>query len=389
MLFSDIIAQQKVKQRLLQSVCDGRIPHALLFSGPEGSGNLALAIAFAQFLSCDNKTSEDSCGKCSSCIKYNKLVHPDLHFSFPTAIVKDKKAKSSEYAAEWRKAFLENPYLSLHDWYEFIGIENKQGYMSVEESADILRSLTLKTYESKYKVMIIWMPEKMRTDASNKLLKIIEEPPDNTVFILVTENMEQLLGTILSRTQLIKVNRIPDREMNDALIEKFNLSYHDAKRIVHLADGNFNAAQSLAEQLQRDSFGESGSIEIEKDFINWMRMCVMIDKSGRQKEYYKLLNEWIDVMAKAGREHQKNFLHYGLEIAHECLVTNYADASLVRVNDEVIPTFSRFVKFINYENAGVFSEELNKAYFHIERNANPRILFLDLSFKINAVLQKK
>lgn len=380
MLFSQIIGQQTVKQRLIHSVHDNRIAHAQLFFGAEGSGSLALAIAFAQYLSCEDRNENDSCGKCSSCIKYNKLIHPDLHFSYPTAPVKDKKAKSAEYAAEWREAVLANPYLSLQDWYEFIGIENKQGYMSVEESGEIIRQLTLKSFESRYRVMIIWMAEKMRTDASNKLLKIIEEPPDNTIFILVTENYEQIISTILSRTQLVKVNRISDKELNDAIKEKFNLGYHEAQRIIHLADGNYNDAQSLAKQ-------ESGSIEIEKEFIDWMRMCVMLNIPGKQHEYFKMLNEWIDEMAKAGRERQKNFLHYGLEIARECLMTNYADASLVRINDEVIPTFSRFVKFINYQNADLFTEELNKATFHIERNANPRILFLDLSFKMNSILK--
>ncbi|MFI5217940.1 MAG: ATP-binding protein [Bacteroidia bacterium] len=380
MLFSSIIGQQTVKQRLIQAVQDNRIAHAQLFFGAEGSGSLALAIAFAQYLSCEDRNENDSCGKCSSCVKYNKLIHPDLHFSYPTAPVKDRKAKSAEYAGEWREAVLENPYLSLQDWYEFIGIENKQGYMSVEESGEIIRHLTLKSYESKYRVMIIWMAEKMRTDASNKLLKIIEEPPDNTIFILVTENYEQIIQTILSRTQLVKVNRVSDKELSDAIKEKFSLSNQEAQRIVHLADGNYNAAQSLAKQ-------ESGSIEIEKEFIDWMRMCVLLNKPDKQREYFKMLNDWIDVMAKAGRERQKNFLHYGLEIARECLMTNYADASLVRINDEVIPTFSRFVKFINYQNADLFTEELNKASFHIERNANPRILFLDLSFKMNRILQ--
>jgi DNA polymerase III subunit delta' len=382
MQFSEIIGQQSVKERLVHSVHENRIPHAQLFFGSEGSGNLALAIAYAQFLSCENRSENDSCGKCSSCIKYKKLIHPDLHFSYPTAPIKEKKAKSIEFAGEWREAVLENPYLGLQDWYEFIGIENKQGFISVEESAEIVRKLTLKTFESRYKVMIIWMPEIMRVDAANKLLKIIEEPPDNTIFILVTENREQIISTILSRTQLVKINRLADKELNNALKERFNLEYHEAQRIVHLADGNYNLAQSMAKQ-------ESASIEIEKEFIDWMRMCLFLDKPGKVQEYYRRLIDWIDVIAKAGRERQKNFISYGLEIAHECLVTNYADASMARVTDETIPTFSKFVKFINQNNAGLFVEELNKAHFHIGRNANPRILFLDLSFKMNRVLQLK
>jgi DNA polymerase III subunit delta' len=383
MQFSAIIGQNTVRQRLLHSVHENRIPHAQLFYGPEGSGNLALAIAYAQFLSCENRTQEDSCDTCASCKKYKKLIHPDLHFSYPVATVKDiSKPTSKDFISKWREAVLENPYLGLQDWYEFIGIENKQGFMSVEESAEIVRKLTLKTFESKYKVMIIWMPEIMRVDAANKLLKIIEEPPDNTVFILVTENMEQIISTILSRTQLVKINRITDKELNNALKQKYNFEYHDAQRIVHLADGNYNLAQSMAKH-------ESVSIEIEKEFIDWMRMCLFISQPAKLEDTYKKLNGWIDVMVKAGRERQKNFISYGLEIAHECLVTNYADVSMARMTDEIIPTFSKFVKFIHQNNAALFAEELNKAYFHIGRNANPRILFLDLSFKMNKILQMK
>ncbi|MEO5569664.1 MAG: hypothetical protein ABIS37_01940 [Bacteroidia bacterium] len=382
MQFSEIIGQQAVKQRLIYSVNENRIAHAQLFFGPEGSGNLALAIAYAQFLSCESRMENDSCGHCSSCKKYNKLIHPDLHFSYPTAPLKDRKARSLEFAKEWREAIIENPYLGLQDWYEFIGVENKQGFISVEESAEIVRRLTLKTFESKYKIMIIWMPEIMRTDAANKLLKIIEEPPDQTIFLLVTENRDQIITTILSRTQLVKINRLADKELNQALKEKFNLEFHETQRIVHLSDGNYNVAQAMANQ-------ESVSIEIEKEFIDWMRMCLFLTNASKQEETLGSLNDWIDVMVKAGRERQKNFISYGLEIGHECIITNYADASLARMTDEVIPTFSKFVKFINQNNAELFTEELNKAGFHIMRNANPRILFLDLSFKMNKVLQIK
>lgn len=384
MQFSEIIGQQAVKQRLIQSVIDNRIAHAQLFYGSEGSGNLAMAIAYAQYLSCENKLENDSCSNCSSCIKYKKLIHPDLHFSYPVAAIKDvPKPKSTDFLIQWRKAVLENSYMNLQEWYEFIGIENKQGFMSVEESADIVRKLSLKTFESKYKILIIWMPEKMRVDASNKLLKIIEEPPDNTVFILVTENLEQILSTMLSRTQLIKIKRLSDKELNNALQEKFKLPHHEAQRIVHLADGNYNIAQSMAKQ-------ESGSVEIEKEFIDWMRLCFsLFNKPEKNQEIFTKLNEWIDVIVKAGRERQKNFIGFGLEIARECLMTNYADASLVRVTDEIVPNFSRFAPFINFKNADRFTDELNKAHFHIERNANPRILFLDLSFKMNKILQIK
>ncbi len=380
MLFSEIIGQERVKQRLLQSVKDGRIPHAQLFFGPEGCGHLPLAIAYAQYLSCESRTENDSCNRCGSCIKYKKIAHPDLHFSFPTATMKDRKAHSDEYMAEWRKAVLKNPYLSLFDWYESLGIENKQGYMSVEESGDILHKLLLKPYESQFKVMIIWMAEKMRADAANKLLKIIEEPPDDTLFILITENMDQMLGTITSRTQLIKMKRIDDDVLQKLLQSEHGLDFHQARHIVRLSEGNYNMALSLANQ-------ENAVLNIETEFMNWMRMCYAISSQKTREENYMKLNEWIEQIIKGGRERQKNFLLYGLEVIRECLVHNYADASMARIDDEMIAGFSRFAPFIHYDNAADFEKELSRAGYHIERNANPRILFLDLSFKLNALLR--
>lgn len=381
MRFSEIIGHEKLKKRLVQSAVNDRIAHAQLFSGPEGSGHLALALAYVQFLSCENILEEDSCDNCPSCIKCKKLIHPDLHFSFPTSPLKDRKAKSDDFMSDWREAVLQNPYMSLFDWYEFIGIENKQGYMSVDESSDILRKLSLKTYEGKFKVMVIWMAEKMRVDASNKLLKMIEEPPDNTIFILVTENRDQVLSTILSRTQLVKINRFEDSEIISVLKSKNHLDQRYAQRIAHISEGNMNAALSMAKS-------ESDSLEMEKEFMNWMRLCFsLLRKPEKDSETFSKLNEWIDTVAKSGRERQKIFLQYGLEVARQCLLNNYVGAELTRINEEVLPGFQKFSPFINANNAERFEDELSKACFHIERNANPRILFLDLSFKINALLK--
>jgi len=381
MRFADILGQEAVIDRLRRSVDQERLAHALLFAGPEGCGHLATAIAFAQYLVCERRTDGDSCGTCSACIKAGKLVHPDIHFSFPTAIVKNRKARSDEYMADWRVAVTANPYMGLIDWYEHIGMENKQGYMSVEESAAIQQRLALKAYESVHKVMILWMAEKLRTDAANKLLKILEEPPPQTVFLLVAENPDGLPGTILSRTQLVKFGRIPDDLMQKTLQARFGLEFHAAANVVRLAEGNFNLAGALSAQ-------DHTSIDLEKEFMDWMRMCFALSSAKNREANYQNLTQWIEQIGKAGRERQKNFLHYGLEVMRDCVLQNYAGEPLVRMSDELLPGFSRFAPFIHFGNAESFEDELSKAYYHIERNANPRILFLDLSFSIHRLLHK-
>ena len=265
MLFKEIIGQQAVKERLVRSYKEGRISHAQLFLGPQGSGSLPMALAYAQFISCTNKSEYDSCGACSSCVKYNKLVHPDLHFVYPVALSANVKT-STDVAVEWREAFLDNPYITLFSWFEQLAAENKQAVIGTEESGEILRKLSLTTYEAEYKIMIIWQAEKMNPSAANKLLKILEEPPDKTLFLLVCENEDQLLRTIVSRTQLIKINKIKDVELIDALVSMHGQTVEAAEKISHLADGSYaealllvseneNAGQNLAsfQKLMRAS----------------------------------------------------------------------------------------------------------------------------------------
>lgn len=374
MLFKDIIGQEEVKRRLIQTVKDNRISHAQLFLGPEGSGNLALAMAYAQYISCSSKKQDDSCGKCPSCMKIQKLVHPDLHFVYPVVTTKEVDEKveiSTDLIVPWRKAFIENPYMSLFQWYEYLGAENKQGIINVKESASILRKLSLTTYESEFKIMIIWMPEKMHPTASNKMLKILEEPPEKTLFILVCENQDQLLATIFSRTQLVKINKVSDKDLRDALIEKRGISEQEAATIVHLADGNYSAALALTQENEDVNFNFSG-------FQKCMRASLKFDA-------IKVL-AWVDEISAVGRERQKNFLSYGLHIIRECLMLNYADPRLVKLEGEELDFVKKFAPFINGANCEQFTEEFNKAHYHIERNANPKILFFDLSFKINELL---
>jgi DNA polymerase-3 subunit delta' len=370
MLFKEIIGQQTVKVRLTHSVKDGRISHAQLFLGPQGSGSLALAVAYAQYISCVNKQEDDSCGQCSSCVKYNKLIHPDLHFVYPVALSKEVRV-STDKAKEWREAFLDNPYITLFNWFETLDAENKQAVIGVEESAEILRKLSLTTYEADYKIMIIWQAEKMHPAAANKLLKILEEPPDKTLFLLICENEDQLLRTIVSRTQLIKIPKIDENDLIKTLVERHALSPETAENIAHLADGNYAEALSLI------NVNENAGQNLAS-FQKLMRASVKFDP--------KAVMTWIDEVSSAGRERQKNFLNYALHIIRESLILNYGDISLVKLGAEEKDFVKKFSPFIHTNNIERFIEELNRAYFHMERNANAKILFMDLAFKFNELL---
>lgn len=376
MLFSDIIGHEGLKKSLIHNVKSDRISHAQLFLGPEGSGNLAMAIAYAQYISCSNRSDSDSCGNCASCVKFNKLVHPDLHFSYPVATTTGSKSKpiSLEYITTWRKEVLSNPYLNVKDWFEAMGLENKQGFIGVEEAGEIMRRLSLKTYESEYKFMLIWMPEKMRIDAANKLLKILEEPNGQTLFILVANDSEELLPTILSRVQLFKINRLSDAEMLNALKINHGFQGTDARELVHLADGNYTRLLELLGQEEE----QAGKVD---SFMTWMRLCYSADITG--------ILLWVESIAKLGRENQKNFLTFAIHLCRESLVINYGSKAQIRLDGDELATLSKFAPFINEHTAPGIIDELGKAHYHIERNVNAKMVFSDLSFKLHFGLKKK
>ena len=376
MKFADVIGQDEIKKRLIQTVNDGRISHAQLFLGPEGSGNLAMALAYARYIFCSQKGEHDACGTCSSCIKFNKLVHPDLHFVFPVNTTKSvtKAATSSKFLTEWREAVLANPYQNLFGWLEHIGIENKQGVINVQESQEILRNLSLKAFEGEYKIVIIWMAEKVNPSAANKLLKIIEEPPEKTVFLLVAESQEQMLTTILSRTQLVKFNPILPEKLKEAIISEYGVSPEEATGLAHLAGGNFLEAGRLLKDSEDLSFNR-------ETFIQWMRSCYSRD--------VVTLVPWVDEFSRIGRERQKNFLRYGLHLFRECLMLHYGDEELLRVEGKESQFIRKFYPFVNGGNAIPLTELFNEAYYAIERNGNPKILFLDLTLNVIKLLRQK
>ncbi len=374
MKFSSVIGHSEIKHRLLHSAKEKRVSHALLFLGPEGCGNLSLAIAFAQYLECEQPTETDSCGICPGCKKMSKLAHPDVSYSYPVA-PKDsiKKPRSVDFVTQWRECVLDNPYLNYNEWMESLSLDNKQGIISVEESADIVNRLTLKSVEAPFKIVIIWLAERLNASAANKLLKIIEEPPDNTLFFLVAENYEFLLTTIVSRTQLIKVGRISDADMLDTLVEKHSLDQSTARRIVHRADGDYNEALKMIKN-------DEGDADLNQKFLLWMRNCLKLNVTG--------ITSLSQEFGGQSREAQKNFLKHALSITRECLLINYGDRSLIRLEGKDLEDIQRFAPFVNEGNISAFTEEINKAHFHLERNANSKLVFADLSFNIHQLLHQ-
>lgn len=380
MLFKEIIGQEKIKKRLIQTVKDNRISHAQLFLGPEGSGKLALAIAYAQYICCENKkntnTIDDSCGSCLSCKKYQKLIHPDLHFVFPVAKTKkvDKDSPvSDDFIYEWRTSILESPYIQLNQWLELINVENKQGIIYTEESNEIIKKLNLKSFESEYKVMIIWMPEKMHTTAANKLLLMIEEPPPKTLFLLVSENAGQIIQTILSRTQLIKIPKIDNNSLLEYIrsSDKFDLKEQEINNIVRLANGNYIKALDIINSSHEHSY----NFEMFKQL---MRNCY--------KNKILDIIKWVDEISKVGREKQKSFLLFSLRMIRENFILNIKHNEIVYLTDEEADFSQKFSPFINQQNIFQLADELNKAHYHIERNANNKIVFLDLSLRLTKLL---
>lgn len=376
MRFKDVIGHTDIKEKLIHTVSDNRISHSQLFLGPEGSGNLVMALAYAQYIACRNKEELDSCGQCPSCIKYEKLQHPDLHFAFP--VCGPKQAVSDRFLSEWREMILENPYASLYDWTQVMGVDNKQMSIAKDEAQEINKRLSLKSFEGAYKVMLIWMPEKMNITAANKLLKIIEEPPQKTLFLLVANSSEDMIGTILSRTQTVKVPRLSDDTISIAL-QKKGIEVEASKQVTDLADGDFNRALKLLKDAEFNAFNADR-------FIEWMRLCFQALKS---KDLEKLV-VWTDSMSRIGREAQKNFLKYASQVIRKSLLQNYGVGQLAKTSiDKGGFSMEKFSPYIHADNCMDIVEELNLAYRHVERNANPKILFLDTSFKIARLLHVK
>ncbi len=381
MLFKDILGQIHIKNHLTKSAEAGRIPHAQLFVGPEGSGTLPMAIAYAQYLLCGNVGGENA-GENTACnLKFEHFSHPDLHFVFPVATTDGIKSHpvSDHFMVEWRQFLSESPYGSLFDWLRNLGIQNKQGLISVDEATDINKKLALKAYEGGYKVMIIWMADKMNGPSANKLLKLLEEPPAKTVFILITENIGDLLQTIVSRCQVIDFMGLSESVIAEALVSRENCDPIQAKKIAHQSEGNYNKALHIFRK-------ENDEFPFDEWFVEWVRSAF------RAKGNAAAINDliaWSEKIAATGRETQKQFLHYCIHFFRQALMLNYQANELVFLETNV-PKFEleKFAPFVNGANITDIYKELEEAIYHIERNGNSKIILTDLSIKLTRLIHK-
>lgn len=374
MFFKDIIGQKEVKERLTRSVKEGFIPHAQLFCGPEGIGKFPLALAYAQYLNCEDPTDDDSCGKCPSCVKYNHLAHPDLHFVFP--IVKKaakKKEVCDDYISEWREFVKNSSYFNLGQWLDHIDAENSQGLIYAKESEEIIRKLSLKIYEAKYKIMIIWLPEKMHESCANKLLKIIEEPTDNTIFLLVSDTPDNIITTIQSRCQRINIHGIEENDIVQALESEYNITPEDALNVAHLANGSYLKA------LETISLNEE-----HKFFFNLFIQMMRASYARNIKEIKAIGNE----LGGIGRENQKSFLIYCQRMVREYFISNMKQPDIVYMAQDEANFGIRFAPFVNEKNIIGLMNELALAERHIEQNVNAKMVFFDLCLKITMLIKQ-
>ena len=374
MYFRDIIGQDSITALLRSAVAEGRIPHAQLICGGEGVGKLAVAIAYARYLCCTHRNGEDACGECPSCKKFDKLVHPDLHFAFPIYKKDSQKTPhSDDFIDKWRQTVAENPYMTLNLWMDYIGTENQQGLIYASQSEEIIRKLTLKSSEGGYKVMIIWMAEKMNTECSNKLLKMIEEPPAQTVFLLVAENPDLLLPTIQSRVQRLTLRPIEEEVIARALCEKYGLTDTDARQIAHASAGNWLQA------VETIHLGNRSKEYIEL-FMMLMRKSYARDLKG--------MRQWADTVAGMGREPQKNFLIYCQRMIRESFICNFHRPEINYMNADEANFTTRFAPFVNEKNIFGIMDELSEAQRHIEQNVNAKMVFFDLALKMIMLLKQ-
>ncbi|WP_143308415.1 DNA polymerase III subunit [Chitinophaga vietnamensis] len=374
MLFSDIIGQQVASQQLVQSVQQNRLSHAMILLAPEGAGGLPLGLAFSQYLVCENKQAHDACGRCAACIKASQFIHPDIHFSYPVIPRKSgDKPISTDYITEWREFVSTHPYGNAYDWLQFIGAENKQGNITATECQDIIRKLNLKSFESGYKILVMWMPEYLGNEG-NRLLKLIEEPPVNTLFILIAENQEQILATILSRTHLIKINAIAKDALVAALMEKGQVPASRAQQIATITAGNYREAMYLLQHSEDDYH------ELLRNWLNYLF-------TGNRVA----LQEWIEGIssAKTGRENQKQFLRYFINLLEHTIRLQFLDRAQLAFSEEEMDFSAKLSKLANLEQMQQISEALDNACYYIERNANAKLLFHALSIKLQYIFKKK
>jgi len=377
MEFSEVLGHEHIKSYLKKGVDTGRIAHAQLFVGPEGSGTLPMALAYASYLLKASARSTES-----HQLMMENFTHPDMHFAFPVTTTSkvSKHPVSNHYLSEWRELLKTQPYGNLFDWYKLLGVENKQGLISVNEAHEIVKSLALKSFEGGYKVMIIWMPEKMNNECANKLLKLIEEPPSQTLFVLVAEDEEQLIDTIRSRCQIIHFPPLSENDIAEGLVRDYDVDSNVAQKIAHQSEGNYNKACDLV-------YRDSEDLQFEKWFVIWVRSA--FKAKGNKSAIHDLIT-WSEEIAKTGRETQKQFLLFCLGYFRQALLLNYKATELVYMEPQVENfKLEKFAPFVHNSNIMEITDELEKAVYHIERNGNSKIILTDLSIRLTRLLHRK
>ena len=377
MFFNDIPGNKKIKRQLIGSVKKDRISHAQLFSGGRGSAILPIAIAYAQYINCENPTEADSCGDCSQCVKYKNLTHPDLHIIFPVLKSASKNMPLSEnFISKWRALILKNNYESLSSWIETFNNEsknNEQAFIYKDEVFSLQKKLTLKNYEARHRVVLIWMPEQMNKNTSNKLLKLFEEPPKGTVFMLVSEKPEKLLSTIRSRFHHIQIKNFNSEEIV-SFFTKDSIGREEINELISICGSDLGRMIDLS----------SGGLETDEifiDFVSWMRLVY--------KASYIEIFTWVESISRKGRGYQKMMLSYSLKMIRECLVINFLSANQAKTNSKEAEFILKFCQFVHNDNIVAISNELEQAYNGITRNANPKIMFFNLSLQLVKLLKVK
>lgn len=379
MNYTQVLGQAEAKQRLRQMVAENRVPHALLIKGPAGSGTLPLALAFASHLLCTQKSADGPCGQCSACYKTSRLIHPDLHFSIP--IVLNSESRTSEVWLEnFREALLREPYLDLNDWAAETHTENKVPVIGVDEIKHLLAKLSYTSFEGQYKIVLMWLPEKMNNNAANKILKVLEEPGERTVFIMVSQQPDQLLPTILSRLQQLPLTPLNKPEIEDYLLNQRGVPAFKVAVAAYLADGNLREALALSSPDDEEVYdGEADmKIDLALHFQTFMRLAFNYD--------YARIWQWVEDTAPLGREQHKRFFLYGLNMFRDCVMYNYGNRDLVKVEEREKQFLQKFAPFVNKDNVEKLMEEFNQGHYHVDRNANPRILFTDLFGRCHALI---
>ena len=368
MQFADVVGTEESKKALQSLVDDDKMPHALIISGPAGNSKVALAMSYVNYIMCENKQSGDSCGTCRSCLKTHKNIHPDVHFSFPFI---GSNAVADEFLKPWRTFLTNHPYAEISQWLSHIDAANKQANINVKECRNIIRKLSMQSFESETKVLVMWLPEFLKKEG-NRLLKIIEEPTDNTYFILITEKTTEILPTIISRCQHIKVPPFQDEEIQNALQTKYQASSEQAKTIAYIAEGNMQKALGILQQ---------GGTSFDEEVLEWFRICY-----GNKAETFV---SWVEIFAKKSKDEQKGFLSYALKFLREVARIGILPDDKLRIQEKEIQTAKKIAGIINFEKIEKLNNILTDTIYYIERNANIKVLMMETNISFKNVLRQK